>query len=59
MDPKTLFPAIAAALLLAALWRRWRLGRWRGAAATWLLMALIFASVAAWLRFGPPMTLVG
>jgi peptidoglycan/LPS O-acetylase OafA/YrhL len=59
MDPQALFPVLAAGLVLAALWRRRRTGRWGGAPATWLLMALIFAAVAAWLRFGPPMTLVG
>ncbi len=51
MDPALLFPWLATALAAAGLWRWWRSGRLQGAAGTWLLMALIFAAVAAWLRW--------
>jgi hypothetical protein len=50
MDPLRLFPWLA--LLFAVLGVRdgLRKGHWRGAARTWLLLALIFACVSAWLR---------
>jgi hypothetical protein len=51
VDPAQLFPWIAAAFAAAGLWRWWRSGRVNGAPATWLLLALIFAAVAAWLRW--------
>lgn len=50
MNPRTLFPALAALFAGAALWRRVRTGQWRGAAATWGWMALVFAAVASWLH---------
>ncbi|HEY6134091.1 MAG TPA: hypothetical protein VIW70_08945 [Rubrivivax sp.] len=51
MDPAMLFPWLAAGFALAGVWRLWRSGRLRGGSATWLLLALIFAAVAAWLRW--------
>jgi len=51
MNPALLFPWIAAAFAVAGLWRWWRSGRLAGAPSTWLLMALIFGAVAAWLRW--------
>ncbi|HOL37331.1 MAG: hypothetical protein JSR43_03245 [Proteobacteria bacterium] len=51
MDPRTLFPLLAIAFAVAALWRRRRSGRWRGAAATWLWLAAVFAAVATGLHF--------
>jgi hypothetical protein len=50
MDPRWLFPLLAAGFALAALLRRWRSGRWQGAPATWLLLALVFGAVALWLQ---------
>jgi hypothetical protein len=51
MDPATLFPWLALLFAGLGLWR-WASARsLRGAASTWLLLALIFAAVAAWLRF--------
>ncbi len=52
MDPRWLFPLLAAVFVIAALWRRVRNGRWQGAPLTWLWMALIFGAAAAWLNFG-------
>ena len=52
MDPVWLFPWLAAGFGLAAAWRWLRTRRWRGAAATWALMACIFAAVSVWLRAG-------
>lgn len=52
MDPVWLFPLLAAGFATAALLRWLRTRSWRGAAATWALMALIFAAVAIWLRMG-------
>lgn len=54
MNPQTLFPWIAGALAAAGLWRWWRSGQFRGAASTWLFMALIFAAVSIWLRWQTP-----
>jgi len=50
VDPRALFPALAVVFAVLALlgWRRQR--RWRGAAGTWLTLALIFGAVALWLR---------
>jgi hypothetical protein len=53
MDPIWLFPVLAAGFAIAAAWRWLRTRRWQGAAATWTLMALIFASISIWLRMGP------
>jgi hypothetical protein len=50
MDPRWLFPLLAAGFALAALLRRWSSGRWQGAPATWLLLALVFGAVALWLH---------
>jgi hypothetical protein len=50
MDPRWLFPLLAAGFALAAVIRRRRSGRWRGAPFTWLLLALIFGAVALWLQ---------
>lgn len=50
MDPRLLFPWLALAFAVAAAWRFWRTGRWRGAPLTWAVMAAIFAGVAGWLR---------
>ena len=52
MDPRSLFPILAAVFIVAAVWRRARSGSWRGAPLTWLWMALVFGAVAAWLNFG-------
>lgn len=50
MDPRWLFPLLAAGFGLAALLRWLRTRELRGAAGTWALMALIFAAVSIWLR---------
>lgn len=50
MDPRQLFPLLAAVFLVLAVVSGLRRGRWRGAPFTWLLLALIFGAVAAWLR---------
>lgn len=50
MTPAWLFPLLALAFAAAALLKRWRSGAWRGAASTWLLMALIFGGVGIWLN---------
>lgn len=53
MDPRWLFPALAVLFVVLALGQRLRRGgHSNGAARTWLLLALIFGAVAAWLNFG-------
>jgi hypothetical protein len=49
MDPRWLFPLLAALFLAAALWRGGRLRRVDPAVRTWGLLALLFAAVSAWL----------
>ncbi|MEJ8857877.1 hypothetical protein WKW79_25130 [Variovorax robiniae] len=50
MAAKFLLPALAAVFLIAALWRISREGFKLGPASrTWLLIALIFGAVSAWL----------
>jgi hypothetical protein len=51
MDPRTLFPLLAAVFAVLAIMSSLRRGSWRGAPFTWGLIALIFALVAAWLRW--------
>jgi hypothetical protein len=51
MEPAQWFPWMALVFAIAGLWRWQRSGRMNGAASTWLLMAAIFAAVAAWLRW--------
>lgn len=53
MDPHWLFPLLAAGFAAAAALRGLRTRRLQGAAATWALMAAIFAAVSVWLRIGP------
>jgi len=51
-DPVNLFPFIALAFLLASGLRLLRNGgRWEVSIRIWLMMAAIFAIVAAWIRF--------
>ena len=50
MDPRQLFPVLAAVFVLLALVSGLRRGHWRGAPRTWLLMALIFGAVSVWLH---------
>lgn len=50
MDPSRLFPWLALAFAALALWDGWRRRHWRGAARTWLLLALAFALVWVWLH---------
>lgn len=50
MNPAWLFPLLALAFAAAALLKRRRSGAWRGAAATWMLMALLFGGVGLWLN---------
>ena len=50
MNPRSLFPWLCLLFVVLALVQRGRLGRWRGAASTWLMLALIFGAVALWLR---------
>ena len=52
MNPVWLFPLLAVGFAVAAVLRWARTRRWQGAAATWALMALIFAAVSLWLRAG-------
>ena len=55
MPPKYILPALAVAFLAAALWRLARDGFKLGPASrTWLLVALIFAAVSAWLWWSIP-----
>ncbi|MBK6788080.1 MAG: hypothetical protein KBF65_02015 [Rubrivivax sp.] len=49
-DPANTFPVLAAGFGMLAAWRYMRTRQWRGAAATWLLLALCFGGVAVWLR---------
>jgi hypothetical protein len=51
IDPATIFPVLAAGFVGLAGWRYARTRQWRGAVATWLLLALWFAGVALWLQF--------
>lgn len=50
MDPRWLFPLLGGAFLVAACVRGLRTGRWRGGAATWLLLGFIFIAVSLWLN---------
>ena len=51
-DPANLFPLVALAFLLASALRLARNGgRWEVSIRIWLMMAVIFALVAAWLRY--------
>ncbi|MDE2161465.1 MAG: hypothetical protein KGJ30_21370 [Burkholderiales bacterium] len=50
MSPRALFPWLALLFAALALASRLRGARWRGATATWLILALIFGAVALWLR---------
>jgi hypothetical protein len=40
---------LAAAFLVAALWRLRRDGKLAGAGRTWLLVAVLFAAIGSWL----------
>lgn len=51
LDPRQLFPLLAAVFLLLALVVGLRRGSWRGGPQTWLLLALIFGAVSLWLRY--------
>ncbi|MDO8375608.1 MAG: hypothetical protein Q7S91_00275 [Aquabacterium sp.] len=53
MDPRTLFPVLSLAFVVAALWHRVHRGHWRGAGRTWLLLAAVFGAVASWLHMQP------
>ena len=51
MDPRWLFPLLAAGFALAALWRSLQGGPGgRLMARTWWWLALAFAAVSAWLH---------
>lgn len=50
MDPAVLFPWLAALFAVLGGWRWARTRQFRGAAQTWLLMAVIFAAVSVWLH---------
>jgi hypothetical protein len=51
-EPANLFPLISLAFLAAVVFRLLRNGgRWEVSIRIWLMMAAIFALVAAWLRF--------
>jgi hypothetical protein len=52
LDPRLLFPVLAAVFALLALQAGLRRGRWRGAPLTWAWIALVFGAVSAWLHFG-------
>jgi hypothetical protein len=49
MDPRWLFPLLAAGFLVAALLRALRVRRFDPAVRTWGLLALVFGAVSAWL----------
>ena len=51
MDPKQLFPVLAAAFAALAVVDALRKRRLTPAARTWVLLALVFAAVSAWLRW--------
>lgn len=50
LEPVHLFPWLAAAFALGAAGLAWRRGRWRGTPLIWAWIALVFATVAWWLR---------
>jgi hypothetical protein len=50
MDPLRLFPWLALLFAVLGAWSGVRTRHWRGAARTWLLLAVIFAAVSVWLR---------
>ncbi len=50
MDPRWLFPLLAAVFTVLTTVRVLRARRLDPAARTWALLALIFAAVAAWLH---------
>jgi hypothetical protein len=50
VDPAVLFPWLAALFAVLGGWRWARTRQFRGAAQTWLLMAVIFAAVSVWLH---------
>lgn len=52
MNPRELFPVLAAVFAALAVLSGMRRGHWRGAPLTWGWMALVFAAVAAWLHWG-------
>jgi hypothetical protein len=49
-DPANTFPVLAAGFGIRAAWLYARTRQWRGAAATWLLLALCFGGIALWLH---------
>jgi hypothetical protein len=49
-DPANTFPVLAAGFGILAALSYARTRQWRGAAATWLLLALCFGGVAVWLH---------
>jgi len=49
LSAPVILAALAAAFLVAALWRLRRDGTLAGAGRTWLLVAVLFAGVGAWL----------
>lgn len=51
MDPPSLFPWLALAFFALGLAQWMRTRRWRGAAGTWLTLAVIFGAVTLWLRW--------
>jgi hypothetical protein len=54
MAARYILPLVAAAFLLAALWRLWRDGfKFGPASRTWLTIAVLFGAVSAWLFLYP------
>jgi hypothetical protein len=49
-DPANTFPVLAAGFGILAALSYARTRQWRGAVATWLLLALCFGGVALWLH---------
>ncbi|WP_199873350.1 hypothetical protein [Ideonella sp. A 288] len=54
MNPRWIFPVLALAFALMALWRTLRNGRLDPASRTWFTVALIFSAVSYWLHRTTP-----
>lgn len=51
MDPLVLFPWLGLGLVAVAAWRAASAKRFDAAARTWAVLAVMFATIAIWLRW--------